>query len=129
MVFFSSRRLHTRCALVTGVQTCARPILAALDPPEDLREHLIDTVQRPLVFHEGRPGAIVELLRPARDRFTIQRFEQHQMLLYAYRDPGGAEFVEKVKEHRPGAIHARPRSALPPRHEGEALEQHSGLDP
>src|SRR3546814_15929311 len=25
-VFFSSRRLHTRCALVTGVQTCALPI-------------------------------------------------------------------------------------------------------
>src|SRR3546814_8388833 len=24
---FSSRRRHTRCALVTGVQTCARPIL------------------------------------------------------------------------------------------------------
>src|SRR3546814_5059959 len=38
--FFSSRRRHTRCALVTGVQTCALPILtpyngwvpAALDP-------------------------------------------------------------------------------------------------
>src|SRR3546814_6981810 len=26
LVFFSSRRLHTRCALVTGVQTCALPI-------------------------------------------------------------------------------------------------------
>src|SRR3546814_10360761 len=26
---FSSRRRHTRCALVTGVQTCALPILAA----------------------------------------------------------------------------------------------------
>src|SRR3546814_2073117 len=25
--FFSSRRLHTSCALVTGVQTCALPIL------------------------------------------------------------------------------------------------------
>src|SRR3546814_9273373 len=25
-VFFSSRRRHTRCALVTGVQTCALPI-------------------------------------------------------------------------------------------------------
>src|SRR3546814_4081965 len=25
--FFSSRRRHTRCALVTGVQTCALPIL------------------------------------------------------------------------------------------------------
>src|SRR3546814_7197246 len=29
--FFSSRRRHTRCALVTGVQTCALPILDALD--------------------------------------------------------------------------------------------------
>src|SRR3546814_9644282 len=26
LVFFSSRRRHTRCALVTGVQTCALPI-------------------------------------------------------------------------------------------------------
>src|SRR3546814_6933059 len=26
--FFSSRRRHTSCALVTGVQTCALPILA-----------------------------------------------------------------------------------------------------
>src|SRR3546814_6302055 len=29
--FFSSRRRHTRCALVTGVQTCALPIYFA--PP------------------------------------------------------------------------------------------------
>src|SRR3546814_8932620 len=28
--FFSSRRRHTRCALVTGVQTCALPILSYL---------------------------------------------------------------------------------------------------
>src|SRR3546814_5899612 len=28
--FFSSRRRHTRCALVTGVQTCALPILAVM---------------------------------------------------------------------------------------------------
>src|SRR3546814_3966801 len=27
LLFFSSRRRHTRCALVTGVQTCALPIL------------------------------------------------------------------------------------------------------
>src|SRR3546814_8568952 len=27
-VFFSSRRRHTRCALVTGVQTCALPIFS-----------------------------------------------------------------------------------------------------
>src|SRR3546814_9172637 len=29
--FFSSRRRHTRCALVTGVQTCALPIYAFLE--------------------------------------------------------------------------------------------------
>src|SRR3546814_10575566 len=31
--FFSSRRRHTRCALVTGVQTCALPIFLILDEP------------------------------------------------------------------------------------------------
>src|SRR3546814_2710799 len=30
LFFFSSRRRHTRCALVTGVQTCALPIFAGL---------------------------------------------------------------------------------------------------
>src|SRR3546814_2780066 len=30
VVFFSSRRRHTRCALVTGVQTCALPICSFL---------------------------------------------------------------------------------------------------
>src|SRR3546814_4082845 len=35
--FFSSRRRHTRCALVTGVQTCALPILCdAVDYPPRL---------------------------------------------------------------------------------------------
>src|SRR3546814_1652001 len=29
--FFSSRRRHTRCALVTGVQTCALPISLLVD--------------------------------------------------------------------------------------------------
>src|SRR3546814_10037576 len=29
LFFFSSRRRHTRCALVTGVQTCALPISRA----------------------------------------------------------------------------------------------------
>src|SRR3546814_21021884 len=30
MFFFSSRRRHTRCALVTGVQTCALPISSSI---------------------------------------------------------------------------------------------------
>src|SRR3546814_6723015 len=36
--FFSSRRRHTRCALVTGVQTCALPIWKGgrLEPARDV---------------------------------------------------------------------------------------------
>src|SRR3546814_6612698 len=55
--FFSSRRRHTRCALVTGVQTCALPILSQLvvaqshGRPENVSEQ---TVFGP--FHvEGAP--------------------------------------------------------------------------
>src|SRR3546814_3581460 len=44
--FFSSRRRHTRCALVTGVQTCALPIYDGLpphvtDPFENVRKQLL----------------------------------------------------------------------------------------
>src|SRR3546814_7324959 len=35
--FFSSRRRHTRCALVTGVQTCALPICERVAEPLQLR--------------------------------------------------------------------------------------------
>src|SRR3546814_9478485 len=57
--FFSSRRRHTRCALVTGVQTCALPILIVrnLDadrtrpPLVQLRERFVqrrrDALRRP----------------------------------------------------------------------------------
>src|SRR3546814_20279266 len=33
LFFFSSRRRHTRCALVTGVQTCALPISGLTPSP------------------------------------------------------------------------------------------------
>src|SRR3546814_16904086 len=35
--FFSSRRRHTRCALVTGVQTCALPISPKIEGKFSLR--------------------------------------------------------------------------------------------
>src|SRR3546814_18236852 len=35
--FFSSRRRHTRCALVTGVQTCALPLAALWHEPWNLK--------------------------------------------------------------------------------------------
>src|SRR3546814_4795526 len=39
-ICFSSRRLHTRCALVTGVQTCALPISwgQRVDSPPTLKD-------------------------------------------------------------------------------------------
>src|SRR3546814_4792071 len=47
--FFSSRRRHTRCALVTGVQTCALPIsLFAVFRPVNVKaflaEHHLDAL-------------------------------------------------------------------------------------
>src|SRR3546814_7792075 len=55
LCFFSSRRRHTRCALVTGVQTCALPICsdapgaadaAAQDGPRDGSRRSEDRRQR-----------------------------------------------------------------------------------
>src|SRR3546814_10293866 len=52
--FFSSRRRHTRCALVTGVQTCALPICSktAKDPVCGM---MVDpAVTSHHVSHEGK---------------------------------------------------------------------------
>src|SRR3546814_5886568 len=39
--FFSSRRRHTRCALVTGVQTCALPICTTILALVSRGDHVI----------------------------------------------------------------------------------------
>src|SRR3546814_1140075 len=44
--FFSSRRRHTRCALVTGVQTCALPILGHVN-----NAHYLSWVQEAVLAH------------------------------------------------------------------------------
>src|SRR3546814_14502076 len=55
IVFFSSRRRHTRCALVTGVQTCALPISGyAIEydyfDPRDLKRSLETKIIAGLYF-------------------------------------------------------------------------------
>src|SRR3546814_7929816 len=47
MFFFSSRRRHTRCALVTGVQTCALPICC----PKTLPAQLISALGLSVALH------------------------------------------------------------------------------
>src|SRR3546814_8999138 len=44
LFFFSSRRLHTRCALVTGVQTCALPILSEVERQDFITQRLADLI-------------------------------------------------------------------------------------
>src|SRR3546814_3193301 len=73
--FFASRRRHTRCALVTGVQTCALPILtgpivkvlrAGERPVDARRAHL------KLVFVRDRIGDVEHLRNaPAEPRALL----------------------------------------------------------
>src|SRR3546814_4117925 len=64
LFFFSSRRRHTRCALVTGVQTCAHPIYASFIA-------LSKVLPVPLAF--AKPGArLVALIKP---QFEAERHE------------------------------------------------------
>src|SRR3546814_2602281 len=67
MFFFSSRRRHTRCALVTGVQTCALPIFevvlleVGVDRPVPLQRRLFQAVEALLqAAHVVRMVAVLE---------------------------------------------------------------------
>src|SRR3546814_8136022 len=68
--FFSSRRRHTRCALVTGVQTCALPISlrgdfsAEPEMPQNLRA----------MPAGGAPGKIIVV-----HGFGIERSEERRV--------------------------------------------------
>src|SRR3546814_10736592 len=74
ILFFSSRRRHTSCALVTGVQTCALPIYytgpteAWIDggdlEPDDKNGYL-DWVREMITVHE------IDIFIPTRRRALI----------------------------------------------------------
>src|SRR3546814_11600756 len=68
--FFSSRRRHTRCALVTGVQTCALPISKPFGPGmkgwlENSPAFSVEHVRSPLLMvisdsFAGRAGVVAQ---------------------------------------------------------------------
>src|SRR3546814_3574116 len=66
--FFSSRRRHTRCALVTGVQTCALPIsshgiTSNMILPGRIHTDRIDELDAANAKRQGKP---IEDIRTAR---------------------------------------------------------------
>src|SRR3546814_9502446 len=70
--FFSSRRRHTRCALVTGVQTCALPISSAR-PTARMRPSRTATW-----LASGNPGVMVMILRA--EKIVIGEATGHAIL-------------------------------------------------
>src|SRR3546814_2356752 len=57
--FFSSRRRHTRCALVTGVQTCALPI-CEINRGWDVAKYLLGH-EREMISGGGAGGDMVSI--------------------------------------------------------------------
>src|SRR3546814_17559690 len=89
--FFSSRRRHTRCALVTGVQTCALPISYAADIHASAVHllNLIDNILDLAKAEAGKlrivpetvdPGVLVDdvlrLVRPEAERRSVRSEER-----------------------------------------------------
>src|SRR3546814_1565647 len=75
--FFSSRRRHTRCALVTGVQTCALPILRHARTEHDaLLEEMVPKAEQAYAltqrgFEAGR-FSFVTLTQAQRTLFELR---------------------------------------------------------
>src|SRR3546814_3146686 len=82
MFVFSSRSLHTRCALVTGVQTCALPISVAFEEQRAIerggghRLEIIGAIEAGGAVVIGRADFLQRLEEIAR---RILRSVEHQM--------------------------------------------------
>src|SRR3546814_3181262 len=89
VVFLSSRRRHTRCALVTGVQTCALPILACRYQGKPLPNGLFTGGSRRRRAALGAPCAALRLAFLGRHLTILVRI-------------GGIEAGERSEERRVG---------------------------
>src|SRR3546814_1241532 len=80
LFFFSSRRRHTRCALVTGVQTCALPIYG-----EDVRALALRQMAGPGIRRSGIDHA---------DQLQIAAAQRHDVIGRRPRPGRAARLVE-----------------------------------
>src|SRR3546814_8011868 len=73
--FFSSRRRHTRCALVTGVQTCALPISFARAGAEVMVNDIIATrADETVAMIEKDGGKAVAAIADIADETAVGSF-------------------------------------------------------
>src|SRR3546814_7122859 len=80
LFFFSSRRRHTRCALVTGVQTCALPI-SLVDGMHEYSYALRD-IENSLRFLSADGVVIVHDCNPTQAEHACS-FEEYQAREYS----------------------------------------------
>src|SRR3546814_18935637 len=115
--FFSSRRRHTRCALVTGVQTCALPILSfpvgqfetfeGLDADIRLQDVGAERVKNFLKFRQGhhRPLVGIAMKEEAKTGFADPGHMRQPALRgvphsHGLKDPGYV--IQRSEERRVG---------------------------
>src|SRR3546814_3350141 len=72
-LFFSSRRRHTTCALVTGVQTCALPICSGIAAARHRGDGIHNGEVRFIQFLYGADGAKIEAAQPDPDERSESR--------------------------------------------------------
>src|SRR3546814_1834274 len=96
--FFSSRRRHTRCALVTGVQTCALPICGAS------YDRFRNRVMFPIGDRRGRiiafGGRALDADAPAKYLNSPERSEEHTSELQSLMRISYAVFCLQKKKNK-----------------------------
>src|SRR3546814_7819857 len=100
-LFCSSRRRHTVCALVAGVQTCALPICSGL-PSKTMRYYvdigLFTPLRRDDGFRDYADRDVHDLRFIARARglgFTVEQC-RHLLALYRDKDRSSAEEIGRA---------------------------------
>src|SRR3546814_5531550 len=97
LFFLSSRRRHTRCALVTGVQTCALPIYVA-DLLADAGDATYDILAEKGHLDDIAVDAVQQELRRAGERRKVAGISHFQRLRTLVHAPVGDDHDTEVTE-------------------------------
>src|SRR3546814_5886335 len=109
LFFFSSRRRHTSCALVTGVQTCALPIYRPFEAAAAAIERDAGEMaqQRGADLDSARFGRDVQIFeiepappRPGRENVEEQREAQARAVARRQHGFGRRMHAERSEEHK-----------------------------